>query len=176
MCNTPRYSESGACLGVQRCNEFVLIQSDRDHLASVVQGMEEQSKRNAKELHWHNQRLVEVMQDNARLETTLKCQAKAMQNYQSAEAKIASVNLANARRLAAECDPDNVESEKQMNAILTEENQRLEDEVSRLKNVLESIEWRQAGFEEWSCPVCFSDRNDGHAPSCIIGNAIKEVG
>lgn len=50
MCNTQRYSESGKPCGVQRCEEYILIQSDRDRLAGVVLGMEEQSKRNLEAL------------------------------------------------------------------------------------------------------------------------------
>ncbi len=69
MCNT--YSESGKPCGVQRCEEYVLLASDRDRLAGVVQGMEEQGKRNAKELHWHNQRLIEVMKERDALRKAL---------------------------------------------------------------------------------------------------------
>jgi hypothetical protein len=64
-------SESGQLLTIKPCGWYLKLQSDRDRLAGVVQGMEEQSKRNAKSLHWHNQRLVEVMQDNARLREAL---------------------------------------------------------------------------------------------------------
>lgn len=35
MCNTPRYSESGACLGVQRCEEYEALRQERDALLKV---------------------------------------------------------------------------------------------------------------------------------------------
>ena len=228
MCNEQRFSESGAPIAPTRCAEFVLITSDRDRLAGVVAGMEEQNARNldalrmaeaeneslrfrvgtnktglmildqrvesleaenAKIILQYDQldeifrqrgfdlsqsmaRALEFEKENARLELTLKRQARAMHNYQSAEAKIASAKLESARRLAAECDPANVESEKQMNAILTDENQRL-------WAILISLEW--SGVEtvdgESTCPGCWSVRGGGvHTSRCPVGNALKEVG
>ena len=49
MCDKS-FSESGACLGVQRCEEYILLQSERDRLSGVVKGMEEQGERNLEAL------------------------------------------------------------------------------------------------------------------------------
>ena len=44
MCN-PTESESGQLLTIQPCGWYLKLQSERDRLAGVVKGMEEQSKR-----------------------------------------------------------------------------------------------------------------------------------
>lgn len=79
MCNTPRYSESGACLGVQRCEEYVLLASDRDRLAGVVAGLEEQNARNIEALRraeesaqFYGNRAGLLEAENARLREVLK--------------------------------------------------------------------------------------------------------
>lgn len=36
MCNTPRYSESGACLGVQRCEEYEKLKAENARLREAL--------------------------------------------------------------------------------------------------------------------------------------------
>lgn len=63
MCN--RHSESGQRIGHDPCAGFIALQSDRDRLAGVVQGMKEQGQRNLDAL-----RRAEA--ENARLRESIK--------------------------------------------------------------------------------------------------------
>lgn len=65
MCND--YSESVKPCGFTPCSECAVIKSERDRLQGVVQDMTERAERDAKELHWHNQRLVDVLAENERM-------------------------------------------------------------------------------------------------------------
>lgn len=49
MCNAAA-SESGQLLTIQPCGWYLKLQSDRDRLAGVVKGMEEQNARNIEAL------------------------------------------------------------------------------------------------------------------------------
>lgn len=106
MCD-PTESESGQLLTIKPCGWYLKLQSDRDRLAGVVKGLEEQSARNLDALR------------------------------------------------------------------------RTEAEVVRMREVLEPVEWKgsdergRKGF----CPCCGNHKAiSGHSTSCIIGNALKEVG
>ena len=46
MCNTTTYSESGAPIAAARCADYIALRFDRDRLAGVVAGMEDQGQRN----------------------------------------------------------------------------------------------------------------------------------
>ena len=50
----PTESESGQLLTIQPCGWYLKLQSDRDHLAGVVKGMEEQNARNLEALDKEN--------------------------------------------------------------------------------------------------------------------------
>lgn len=58
MCNENRFSESGAPIAPTRCKEYVALASDRDRLAGVVAGMEEQNARNLDALEQERVRLA----------------------------------------------------------------------------------------------------------------------
>ena len=54
MCNENRFSESGAPIAAARCADFLLLRSDRDRLAGVVVGMDDQNARNMDALRLDN--------------------------------------------------------------------------------------------------------------------------
>lgn len=42
-----------------------------------------------------------------------------------------------------------------------------------LYEALEALEWQQVGIEEWECPICHADHDEGHFPDCKLGNALR---
>lgn len=115
-------SESGQLLTIKPCGWYLALKSDRDRLAGVVAGMEEQNARNI----------------------------EALWRAEDANAEL--------RRYGA--------------------NLRVEN--ARLREALKAVEWSDRHTDALGrahCPVCRNAKAKGkHKPSCLIGNALKEVG
>ena len=82
-----------------------------------------------------------VAEKNARiekLEAAIKLQANAARNGMNAATEISRHQVETARRLRAESSPEALESERQANAILTSERDRLQAENVRLKGEVDS--------------------------------------
>lgn len=78
MCNEQRFSESGARLTPNRCADYITLASDRDRLAGVVAGMEEQNARNLDAMRRANVRGGEREADNVMRITALKKQVSLL--------------------------------------------------------------------------------------------------
>lgn len=50
----------------------------------------------------------------------------------------------------------------------------LQAENAELKKELERFEWKMAGLgDQYYCPICRSNREDGHRGSCSFGKALS---
>ena len=72
-------SESGQLLTIKPCGWYLALQSDRDRLAGVVTGMEEQGQRNIDALRRAERRAIERESDNAMRITALRKQRDNME-------------------------------------------------------------------------------------------------
>lgn len=150
------YSESGALTYIRGCKEFNLIVSDRDRLAGVVAGLEEQNARN--------------------LDALRRAEAECAKLNKECEAWVATFDAGRARE--KELRRENASLQDQINTF-NAERLRVGKENAKLREALMAVEWKgsdergRKGF----CPCCGNHQAiSGHAPSCIVGNALKEVG
>ena len=95
-------------------------------------------------------------QEIARLREAIRLQGRAAISGMDAAKAISGHQLETAAKLRAESRPEAIESEREMNAILTAENDalraRLADAEQELRNIAESARWDQSVFDgqvEW---------------------------
>lgn len=149
MCK-PTESESGQLLTIKPCGWYLALKSDRDRLAGVVAGMEEQNARNLDAL-----RRAEADRD------LLSIERDGLENVKC--------------KIYDKLFPNEPEDEKELRWkwILL----KIDDIISenaRLREALQSVEWNGPRFE--SCTYCNETESNGHYDDCLVGNALKEVG
>ena len=83
--------------------------------------------------------ITRLRAENEELRETIKRQSSAARMGMDAAKKVSSEQLEQAARLRAESSPDALESERDMNAILSDEIERLRAEVEKMKEKLDAI-------------------------------------
>lgn len=132
-------------------------------------------------------RLAEVEAENSKLKASLERQGKAALAGMDAAKAGASLMLEQARKLSAESRPEVVESERDANALLTAEVERLESELAELRTLYdvaservglltdERRELREALEHERRCRTCAEDGCD-NCSGCTAKTALAAGG